>query len=93
MRLDHAGEPAGGERHHPDEQHADIDQPGVGKHAEPALQQRDQRRAEDRAVKDRGAADIRHQHDVCRQCAGNRVEGYNLIGYRIKPAGDPGEHA
>ena len=42
MRQHQAHDAVGGEHHHRDEQHADIDQPGIGQQADAALQQRDQ---------------------------------------------------
>jgi len=55
------------EDHHGNEQHADINQPGVRHQADTALHQRDQNRAENRTKERRRAADEGHQQSVRRQ--------------------------
>ena len=90
---DDAGEAGRREGHHGDEQHADIDQPGVRHQADAALQQRDQDRAEHRAEERGGAADIGHQQRVRRQRRGDRIEGDDLVGDGEQPAADAGIEA
>ena len=93
VRLDDARQAGRSEDHHGDEQHSDIDQPGVGQQADAALQQRDQDRAKDRTAEYCGAADIGHQQRVRRERRGQGIECHDLIGNRVEPATDAGEEA
>ena len=91
MHEDQPDQPARRVHHHHDEQHADIEQPGIAEQADPALQQHHHDGAEDRSEEPAGAADIDGEQRISRLGRGHRVEGDDFVDQHVQPAGDAGE--
>ncbi len=90
---DDADKPTGRVHHHDDEQHADIEQPGVAEQADAALQQDDDDGPQQRPEEAAGAADIGRQQRGGRLGRRHRVERHDLVDNGIEPAADAGEEA
>ena len=93
MHEDQPDQPARRVHHHDDEQHADIEQPGIAEQADAALQQHHHDGAEDRPEEAAGAADIDGEQRIGRLGRRHGVEGDDLVDQHVQPAADAGEEA
>ena len=88
MHENESGEAARGVHHHHDEERPDIDLPGIGNEAYPALQQCYGHGAGDRPPEHPGAANQGHEKSVARHDSAERVVSDDFVHYGIERPSD-----